>query len=146
MVGLLDELARADGHPASITLIGGDVHTAYVAEVTIGDGRGSHVHQVVCSPFRNPLGPHQRRLVAATTTRAAELVTRGLARAAGVGPPPADWRLRDGPTFDNSVAMLELDERAARVTISRSGAEDEDGPVLTRLHHRELAPAGRAGG
>jgi len=141
MVGLLDELALAEGHPASITLIGGDVHTAYIAEVGIGDGRGSRVHQVVCSPFRNPLDPHQRRLVKATTTRGAELVTRGLARAAGVGPPPAGWRFRDGPTFDNSVAVLELDERTSRVTISRSGPEDEDGPVLTHLHRRTLASA-----
>ena len=45
--------------PASVTLVGGDVHNAYVAEVSLGrvDRAQSRVHQVVCSPFRNPLGP-----------------------------------------------------------------------------------------
>ena len=33
----------------------------------------------------------------------------------------ASWKLVSGPTFDNSIAVLELDERAARVTIRSSG-------------------------
>ena len=41
--------------PATITLLGGDVHTAYVAEVAPAASAGSRVYQVVCSPFRNPL-------------------------------------------------------------------------------------------
>jgi hypothetical protein len=35
--------------------------------------------------------------------------------------------------------MLQLDERAATLTICRSCPEDEDGPVLQVLHRRELA-------
>ena len=37
MLELIDELARGDGGtpPATITLIGGDVHTAYIAEVAL---------------------------------------------------------------------------------------------------------------
>ena len=42
--------------PASIVLLGGDVHNAYVAEVDLDTGsRGSRVFQIVCSPFRNKL-------------------------------------------------------------------------------------------
>jgi hypothetical protein len=142
MLELLDELARGEGGgppPATITLIGGDVHTAYIAEIACGPSQRSRVYQVVCSPFRNPLSAHERRVVRLTATRAVAAVMRRVARLAGVERPAADWRLLNGPTFDNSVAVLELDERSSRVTISRSGPEDEEGPTLTELHSRVLS-------
>jgi hypothetical protein len=142
MVGLLDQLARGaagGAPPATITLIGGDVHTAYIAEITLGNGQRSRVHQVVCSPFRNPLDAREQRMVRAAASRAVGMVARALARMAGVRRPAADWRFVSGPTFDNSIAVLELDERAARVTVSRSGAEDEEGPMLAPIHRRVLS-------
>jgi hypothetical protein len=45
-----------------------------------------------------------------------------------------------GPTFDNSIAVLTLNELAADVMISRSGPEDGSGPVLTIAHMRVLSP------
>ncbi len=101
----------------------------------------SRVYQVVCSPFRNPLPPMQRRAVKLMRSRPAALVARGLARAAGVRRPQADWQFLTTTTFDNSIAVLELDERAAKVTISRSGSSDDDGPLLEPLHVRVLAAA-----
>ena len=68
-----------------------------------------------------------------------ERVTRLAARAAGVRSTGATWRVVRGPTFDNSIAVLALDERAATVTISRSGGEEEDGPPLAQLHPLELS-------
>jgi hypothetical protein len=141
MIELLDELAGGGGDepPATITLIGGDVHTAYVAEIVLGSAQRSRLHQIVCSPFRNPLSAGERRVVRLAATRAVGAVMRALARTAGVGRPAADWRFLSGPTFDNSIAVLELDERAARVTVSRSGSSDEDGPALAPLHNRVLS-------
>jgi hypothetical protein len=142
MLGVLRDLAgRASGTaPGSIVLIGGDVHTAYIAEVELGGDQVSRVYQVVCSPFRNPLPPMQRRVVKLMRSRAAALVARGLARTAGIRRPEADWQFLSSPTFDNSIAVLELDERSATVTISRS-ASDEEGPLFEELHVRELAAA-----
>src|SRR4051812_12450288 len=62
MVKLLQEVAHGDDGaqpPASVTVVGGDVHNAYVAEVSMGRlvDTPCRVHQVVCSPFRNPLAP-----------------------------------------------------------------------------------------
>ena len=54
------------------------------------------------------------------STRAAGVVCRALARAAGVRRPDVSWRLVTPITFDNSVAALDLDERRAHA--SRSGA------------------------
>ena len=107
---------------------------AYLAEIALGRAQRSRVHQIVCSPFRNPLSAGERRIVRLAATRALGAIMRALARSAGVGRPAADWRFLSGPTFDNSIAVLELDERAARVTISRSGPEDERGPALAPLH------------
>ena len=57
--GLLREVGSSKGHtpPASIVVLAGDVHHAYLAEVGFPRGSGvqSHVYQAVCSPFRNPL-------------------------------------------------------------------------------------------
>jgi hypothetical protein len=143
MLDVLRELAGRDSGtaPGSIVLIGGDVHTAYIAEVELGGDQVSRVYQVVCSPFRNPLPPIQRRGVKLMRSRAAALVARGLARTAGIRRPEADWQFLSSATFDNSIAVLELDERAATVRISRSGSSDEEGPLFEELHARELAAA-----
>jgi hypothetical protein len=142
MVELLQDLAarRDQGlAPATISIIGGDVHTAYVAEVALGPDQTSRVYQIVCSPFRHPLTPRERRAIKVVHTPVVERLARLLARAAGVRPPAASWRVARGPTFDNSIAVLILEERAAHVTIARSGGEEEGGPALKGLHALELS-------
>jgi hypothetical protein len=150
MVELLQEVAQGtDGvrPPASVTLVGGDIHNAYVAEVSMGrlSETRSRVHQVVCSPFRNPLGPSERRIVNLTKTRIAAALFRGLARLAGVRKPAVRWRFRSGPTFDNSIGVIELDGRRAQVTIFRA-ERGEDARSLQRLHSRVLAEGARSTG
>ncbi len=143
MIALLTELAaRREGAPATITLLGGDVHTAYIAEVELDRRQGSRVYQLVCSPFRHPLEPRERRVIKLLHTWFAARVLRLFARAAGVRAPDASWKVVEGPTFDNSIAVLDLDERSASVTISRSGGEEEDGPALRVLHTRKLSGGG----
>jgi hypothetical protein len=141
LVELLRELAAGAGGepPATITLIGGDVHTAYVAEADLGPTQVSRVYQVVCSPFRNPLAPREQRVIRLMATRGMGLVMRGLARLAGVRRPDVRWRFVAGPTFDNSIAVLDLDERAASVTIRRAEPEGDDGPPLATLHEQRLS-------
>jgi PhoD-like phosphatase len=140
MVELLEELAGGPDAPGTISFLGGDVHTAYIAEVDVGERQVSRVFQIVCSPFRNPLTPSERRVIKIFSTRAAGILCRGLARAAGVRRPGVSWRLVTPLTFDNSVAVLDLDERRARVTIRRSAPEDADGWPLETLHERDLTP------
>jgi hypothetical protein len=139
MVELLRELAQGPDAPGTISLIGGDVHTAYVAEVTLGEGQTSSVFQIVCSPFRNPLEARERRVVKLFSTRAAGVVCRALARSAGVERPAATWRLISPVTFDNSIAVLVLDERRATLTIRKSAPEACDEWPLEVLHERDLS-------
>jgi hypothetical protein len=140
MIELLHELAEGPDAPGTITFIGGDVHTAYIAEVSLGPRQRSRVFQVVCSPFRNPLQPRERRVVRLLGARWATSVCRALARSAGVRRPDAAWRIVTTVTFDNSVAVLQLDERRGQVTIRRSAPDDSDGPPLETIHQRDLTP------
>jgi hypothetical protein len=148
MVDLLRGVATGErsGHPpASITLVGGDIHNAYIAEVSLGrrDDSRSRVHQLVCSPFRNPLSPMQRRLVQITGSGISARLLQTLARLAGVEPPSVRWRYRAGPTFDNSIGIVELDGRRAEATIYRS-VEGDPSDALRSLHTRVLADGPRA--
>ena len=140
----LVDLLRSASHglggtaPATITLLSGDVHTTYVAKIDLGAGAGpSRINQVVCSPFRNPLTPPERRVVRATGSRAAAAVFALLARASGVPAPTASWRFVAAPTYENSIGELWLDERSARITVFQS-TQDADGS-LTPFYSAELA-------
>jgi len=116
--------------PATVLLLGGDVHCSSIAEVNLGTGRACRVHQLVCSPFRNPLSTKERRVVRATGSRVSELLFSRLARLAGVPSPSASWTPTRRATFDNGLGELFLDGRTASAVIRRSPQEGEDPEVL----------------
>jgi hypothetical protein len=124
--------------PSSILLLGGDVHCSSISEVFLGGGR-SRVHQLVCSPFRNPLSTTERRIVEATGSRVAGWLFALLARLAGVPEPSARWQRTRPPSFENALSELVLDERAASVTIRRSPREGEDAERLVPERSVRLA-------
>jgi PhoD-like phosphatase len=143
-VDLLRSVSRGLGGdpPATITILSGDVHTTYVASVDLGTASGSTtINQVVCSPFRNPLNDHERRVVRMTGSRAAARIFSALARASGVQPQSAAWALSAPRTFDNSIGVLELDDRRARVTLFRSSSEAEDQSQLIPIHAADWSEA-----
>jgi hypothetical protein len=140
LVRTLEELAsgRRGRPPASIVLLGGDIHQAYVAEVAFRDAAGakSRVYQAVCSPFRHPLSRRERTaFVVAQRSRALRRLTRRIAHAAGVQDPTIRWRALQEPTFDNQVAWVRLDGRQLSLTIERV----RPGPELEATFERRLA-------
>jgi hypothetical protein len=145
MCALLGEVGagRRGRAPASIVVLSGDVHHAYLAEFAFPaeDGVESHVWQATCSPFRNPLSGKERRAVGAGFSRAGGLLGRFLTRAAGVPRPPVTWRFQDGdPRFDNQIGTLVLDERnaVARFERSRPSAAGHEHPVLEAAAEHRL--------
>ena len=112
--------------PASILLLGGDVHCSSVSEIDLGANGSSSVHQIVCSPFRNPLSARERCVVRATGSRIAEKIFVLLAKLAAVDPPSATWRPLRPATFENTLGELVLEGRAGTATIWRSPREGED--------------------
>jgi hypothetical protein len=131
--------------PSTIVVLSGDVHHAYLAEIGFpaGSGVSSSVWQAVCSPFRNPLDANERRVILAAWTRTAGLVTRALARLAGVRDPDVGWRLaHDAPWYTNQVAALELDGRRATFVLEKAIPPDdgEGEPRLERVFDRPIEP------
>lgn len=129
LVGLLTEVAAGDHGPApaSILLLGGDVHCSYLEEVDLTTGRvadsPTRVHQLVMSPFRNPLQKSIRAVNRLSVREPVPALTRRLARAVGVREPEARWRVTDGLWFDNGVMTLVLRGRRATVQVDHATVE-----------------------
>lgn len=130
--------------PASVIVLAGDVHHAYVAEAEFpgDDGIESAVVQAVCSPMRNPLGFLERSFMKTALSHPARRFTRFLARRAGVPPTPVAWEFTESPTFDNQIGTVDIDGREAVIRIEKTEPEDWAKPKL----HRSLEVEVGAGG
>jgi hypothetical protein len=113
--------------PASIGFLSGDVHHAYFAEVAYprSVGMRSVVWQGVCSPFRNALNRESRAVIRFGNSKVGEAIGRALARAARVDPPEIRWRLVEGPFYDNQIATLTIDGRAAELKLERTTGDPQ---------------------
>jgi hypothetical protein len=97
------------------------------------------VWQAVCSPFRNALSKRERRIARAGDSGVARVLTRGLARSAGVDLPAVEWRLEQEPTFDNQFATLDIDGDRVELRIERIVPGDWRRPRIETSLERQLA-------
>ena len=129
--------------PASIVLLGGDVHHAYLAEVAFprSVGMESAVYQAVCSPMRNPLDTSEKRAIRIAASRFGHVLGRSLARLAGVKDPDLRWRFLEGPLFNNQLATLKLRGRNASVRLDKTttSEDDDDGKRFERVFEYPIA-------
>ena len=131
--------------PASVVVLSGDVHHAYLCEVAYpksanGDSPDrAPVYQAVCSPYRNPLDEKERRVVRWGFTRPFTAVAQLLARAAGAADPGIRWRTLEGPCFDNQVATLEIDGRSALLRLDKTVPGEDGKEALEESFSRRLA-------
>lgn len=124
--------------PASIVMLGGDVHQAYLETVGFRPGSGvqSNVYQAVCSPFRNQLGKRDRRMLRVVRrSRVIGWLARRLAHLAGVSEPAVRWRLQQQPTWRNQLGWLHLDGRDLWLTIETT-REDRSPELEISLEHQ----------
>jgi hypothetical protein len=126
--------------PASIVILSGDVHHAYLCDVAFKPDAEmkTPVLQAVCSPYRNPLDERERKVIRAGFSRPFEAVARGLARMAGSPDPGIRWRLLEGPYFDNQVGTVRLDGREAIVRLDKTVAGEEDETALEKTFERRV--------
>jgi hypothetical protein len=139
MEGLLSAIASGERGepPASIVMLGGDIHHAYLAGVDV-PGAKSKVWQAVCSPFRNPLEKKERIVARLGASKPAERFARWVARRAGVERPEIDWKLVQKPTFDNQFATIELRGRRAKMKIEKTVPGNWQKPKIDVTLEHEL--------
>ena len=129
LAGMLGECGSGEygRAPASITVLSGDVHHAYLAAVAFPRSAGveSVVWQAVCSPYRNALKRSERSVIEFGNSRPGTAIGRVLARSAGVGPQPIQWKLVEGPAYDNQIATITLDGRSASMKLERTVGDPE---------------------
>ncbi|MEV6642641.1 alkaline phosphatase D family protein [Amycolatopsis sp. NPDC051371] len=104
----------ADEDRASVSVLSGDVHHAYVARA---DLPGAPVHQLTCSPVHNTVPWYMNRLFRAGWSRGLTRLSDALARRAGVPPAPLTWGCVSGPHFGNAVMTFDVDRREATATL-----------------------------
>ncbi len=137
-----DRLARLFGRiaagehgfrpPATITVLSGDVHHTYAAEVAYPDPPPARVYQVTCSPFNNTIPRAMKLVFHVGWSQTAELVMRAVSRLSKVPPLPIRWRHPTGPHFGNAIGTITYDGRSARLLLERSEPRPGGAAVVTR--------------
>jgi hypothetical protein len=119
--------------PATVSVLSGDVHHAYVAEARYQEPVSSRVFQLVCSPIHQGVPASMRLGFRFGWTGLADRIGRLIGKLASVPPLPLSWQRVAGPFFGNQLATLTLDRRCAHLTVERAEPVGESAgldPVL----------------
>ncbi|MFE5482364.1 alkaline phosphatase D family protein [Streptomyces sp. NPDC056527] len=118
---LLAEAGSGPQAPATVCVLSGDVHHAYVAEPRWPDGEPeARVTQLTCSPLHNAIPLSVRLGFRFGWSRPGRWLGRVLARHAHAGPAPVGWRRTGGPWFGNQLMTLALRGRSAHLTLTQA--------------------------
>jgi hypothetical protein len=132
--------------PATISVLSGDIHFSYAAELRFPDDQmTSRVHQLVSSPIRNALRPPESTAMRLGTSRFARIVGRGLRRSVRRRRPPVSWDVDHGPVFANSVGQISFDGCAAQLRVLQSRPHDDEAtPELDTVIDVDLVAGSRS--
>ncbi|MFI5803204.1 alkaline phosphatase D family protein [Streptomyces sp. NPDC051561] len=137
MVRLIAEAGSGPGAPATICVLSGDVHHAYVAEPTHwpDDARPdtARVFQLTCSPVHNGIPSSIKLGFRFGWSATGQRLGKRLARHGRLGKPLLRWRRTGGPWFGNQLMTLTLRGRAAELRLEQAqrirGGEQSTGPA-----------------
>ncbi len=121
--------------PATVCVLSGDVHHAYVAEAHFSEPIESRVFQLTCSPLHNYVPAAMKIAFRVAWSRAAERTTRALLGAVAKVPPmTVEWTRVSGPDFGDEIAEFVCDGRRAESVLRQAARADDP---------RELVEVGR---
>ncbi|MEU2558301.1 alkaline phosphatase D family protein [Streptomyces longispororuber] len=137
---LVAEAGTGAGAPATISVLSGDVHHAYVAEPAWPDGRGpdARVLQLTCSPVHNSIPASIRVGFRFGWSRAGRALSRLFTRHGRLAPAGITWRKTGGPWFGNQLMTLTLRGREAALVLEQA----RRGGGLETVASRELSSGG----
>ncbi|MGC9537692.1 alkaline phosphatase D family protein [Streptomyces sp. UG1] len=122
LAALIAEAGSGPGAPATVCVLSGDVHHAYVAEPAWpkGEGPDARVFQLTCSPVHNAIHLAVRLGFRFGWSGVARRLGRRFAGHGGCPKPPIDWRRTGGPWFGNQLMTLTLRGRSARLRLEQA--------------------------
>ncbi|MFE9825052.1 alkaline phosphatase D family protein [Streptomyces sp. NPDC005791] len=143
---LLREAGSGPGAPATVCVLSGDVHHAYIAEPQWSgsareDAPASHVLQLTCSPVHNSVPGYLRAGFRFGWSGAGRWLGRALARHGRTGSPPLRWHKAGGPWFGNQLMTLTLHGRKAALTLVQA-RDRPTGAQLETVLERTLTSNG----
>ncbi|MFD3522877.1 alkaline phosphatase D family protein [Streptomyces sp. NPDC058653] len=148
LAGLIAEVGGGADAPATVCILSGDVHHAYVAEPAWHGGQPqprSRVVQLTCSPVHNSIPLSIRLGFRFGWSAVGRRLGRAFARHGRVATPSVSWDKTGGPWFGNQLMTLTLRGRAARLSLAQAQAQEsgQDGrhasARLVTVDERELA-------
>ncbi|MGW5675754.1 alkaline phosphatase D family protein [Streptomyces sp. NPDC003860] len=142
---LIASIGTGGGAPATVCVLSGDVHHAYVAEP---DWRGagepdSRVFQLTCSPVHNSIPRSIRWGFRFGWSSTGRRLGHLLARHGRTGRPPVHWERTGGPWFGNHLMTLTLRGREARLRLDQARTGGAAGARLVTADERELTAGPR---
>ncbi|MEU8666114.1 alkaline phosphatase D family protein [Streptomyces anulatus] len=159
---LLREAGSGPDAPATVCVLSGDVHHAYIAEPrwpkpdpglgsapgtdsgpASGDAPASRVLQLTCSPVHNSIPRSIRTGFRFGWSRAGRRIGRLLSRHGRTGASPVTWHRAGGPWFGNQLMTLTLHGRKSALTLVQAKASKQ-GAQLEAVLERSLTPEGEA--
>ncbi|MBE7188030.1 alkaline phosphatase D family protein [Jatrophihabitans endophyticus] len=136
---LVGRVGSGPAAPATVCVLSGDVHHAYIAEAHYPRPLGSRVFQLTCSPLHNYVPAMMKVLFRVFWSRLMERFFRVLLGVVAEVPVPSvRWTRSVGPLFRNELAEFVADGRSA-VTLLRQPASSSDDSGLTELTRLRLS-------
>ncbi|MEU4994997.1 alkaline phosphatase D family protein [Streptomyces sp. NPDC021622] len=122
LTSLIAEAGSGAGAPATVCVLSGDVHHAYVAEPTWpkGDGPDSRVLQLTCSPVHNSIPASIKMGFHFGWSKVGRALGRRFVRHGRTARAAINWRKTGGPWFGNQLMTLTLRGRSASVRLERA--------------------------
>ncbi|MFP3991116.1 alkaline phosphatase D family protein [Streptomyces sp. E11-3] len=138
LTALIAQAGSGPRPPASVCVLSGDVHHAYIAEPTWRSGLEptARVLQLTCSPLHNSIPAVVRLGFRFGWSRAGRALGRRFARHGRTGQAAVDWERTGGPWFGNQLMTLTLRGRDATLRLDRAQAVRGGGARLRTV--REL--------
>ena len=123
LTDLIAEVGEGTDAPATISVLSGDVHHAYIAEPDWSRWPRrplSEVRQLTCSPVHNSIHASIRLGFRFGWSRAGRTLGRAFTRHGRVPAPRLSWRKTGGPWFGNQLMTLTLQGRTAGLRLDQA--------------------------
>ena len=142
LAALIAEAGSGAEAPATVCVLSGDVHHAYVAEPSWpkGEGPDARVFQLTCSPVHNAIPLAIRLGFRFGWSALARVLGRRIAGHGSCPRPPIDWRRTGGPWFGNQLMTLTMRGRSAQLRLEQAREERGGAARLRVVAESELTP------